>query len=98
MNGHLTLERIAKINSAVSEFKAAQDASRKAAKLVPLADQQTIMVGIPDRPGDNRCYQTALAIDVPTVRSLIRAEQGKALQRLAAATRALNQLGVEVPK
>lgn len=95
MSGPLTLERLAEINSAISEYKVAKDALAAASKLVVLKDRQTIMVGKPHY--DDRCYQEPIEVPGSAIRALIAARIDAAQQRLNAARRRLAQLNVETP-
>lgn len=95
MAAPLTLERIAEINSAISEYNAAKTALSDAGKLVALKDRQFINVGKPHY--DKRFYPEQIEVPMPVIRSLI-AERVKAAEAwLSAAKRALAQLNVETP-
>ncbi len=95
MSGPLTLERLATINSALSEYKAAKDALVAAGKLVALKDRQTINVGRPNY--DRQFYPEPIEVPLSVIRSLIADRVNCAEQRVAAAKRSLAQLNVETP-
>lgn len=95
MSMPLSLDHLAKINAAISEYKYAKAAVDEAAKLVPLKDKQTVNVGKPSY--DNRFYPEAIEVPLSVIRSLLAERAKLAGQRLAQARRILAQLNVETP-